>query len=294
MATWELADFVKALTSLSDSSRVVYERDLRSFVEWADESKVAGPASVSRVTIRRYLGYLSAEGYARRTVARKLSTLRRYFRWAVQRGLLAADPTTGLSGPTPEGRLPRVLSKPELDALISGERASIVDDDEHRRRRDEAIVELLYGSGLRVAELCSLTLDAVDLQGARITVWGKGSKQRVVPLTTPAREALDAYLSRSRQSLITNTSPVDALFVNLRGAVLTPRDVRRVLDRRATVATNPHALRHTFATHLLDGGADLRTVQELLGHEDLATTQIYTHVSRERLRSVLESTHPRG
>src|SRR5690606_20678710 len=154
--------------------------------------------------------------------------------------------------------------------------------------------ELLYGSGLRVAELCSLRPGDLDLERRRVVVWGKGSKQRQVPLSPPAVDAIGHWLAEGRPALVGPTSPDDAVFLNRRGNRLTPRDVRRILDRRSATPVHPHALRHTFATHLLDGGADLRAVQELLGHADLATTQLYTHVSKERLKSVFQATHPRA
>ncbi|MBP7632260.1 MAG: tyrosine-type recombinase/integrase, partial [Acidimicrobiales bacterium] len=165
---------------------------------------------------------------------------------------------------------------------------------EARRWRDDAVVEVLYGSGLRVAELCSMRTTDLDLDAQRVSVLGKGSKTRLVPLSEPAVVALRRWLAVGRAVLAAPTTPPQVVFVNLRGNPLTPRDVRRILDHRTTEPTHPHALRHTFATHLLDGGADLRSVQELLGHEDLSTTQIYTHVSRERLRRVFDQTHPRA
>jgi site-specific recombinase XerD len=156
------------------------------------------------------------------------------------------------------------------------------------------VLELLYGSGLRVAELCGLRPVDLDLDRRTVRVWGKGSKQRQVPVSVPAAEALRSWLAFGRPAMATTETPVDAVFVNRTGRRLQPRDVRRILDHRAASPTNPHALRHTFATHLLDGGADLRAVQELLGHADLGTTQHYTHVSKERLRRVVDSTHPRA
>jgi site-specific recombinase XerD len=160
------------------------------------------------------------------------------------------------------------------------------------------VLELLYGSGLRVSEVCGLTVEDLDLRRGWLSVWGKGSKQRRVPLSAPAVDALRAWVRSGRTAALTAWPSAggahDALFVNRRGRPLTPRDVRRILDHRSPVPTHPHALRHTYATHLLDGGADLRAVQELLGHADLATTQIYTHVSRERLRRVFDATHPRA
>ena len=153
---------------------------------------------------------------------------------------------------------------------------------------------MLYGCGLRVSELCGLDVDDVDLTSRAVVVWGKGAKQRRAPLGEPAADAVDAWLTRGRPDFVTASQAGAALFVNRRGHRLTPRDVRRILDRRASAPTHPHALRHTFATHLLDGGADLRAVQELLGHADVSTTQIYTHVSRERLRTVYDQAHPRA
>jgi site-specific recombinase XerD len=187
-----------------------------------------------------------------------------------------------------------VLKNEELTALLDQPPAVVDADPDHIRWRDDALLELLYGSGLRVAELCGLRPDDVDLARETVTVWGKGSKQRQVPVTVPAAEALRAWMERGRVALATDGSPTDAVFLNARGRRLGPRDVRRIIDRRALAPTHPHALRHTFATHLLDGGADLRVVQELLGHEDLSTTQHYTHVSKERLRTVYESSHPRA
>jgi site-specific recombinase XerC len=201
-------------------------------------------------------------------------------------GAIAGDPAAGLSAPSGDGRLPRVLRSDELTALLDQPPAVVDDDPPEVRLRDDAVIELLYGSGLRIGELCGLRPGDVDLRTGSVTVWGKGGKQRSVPITPPAIEAL--------RELLEVDPPGDAVFRNARGKRLTPRDARRILDRRALAPTHPHALRHTFATHLLDGGADLRAVQELLGHADLATTQHYTHVSKERLRSVYEATHPRA
>jgi site-specific recombinase XerD len=182
----------------------------------------------------------------------------------------------------------------ELDTLLDNPRAPVRQDPETIRLRDNAVLELLYGSGLRVAELCGLSPGDVDLRRRLVKVWGKGSKQRQVPLSEPAADAIKAWLSRGRSRMENDDTPADALFLNQRGRRLGPRDVRRILDHRAAAPTHPHALRHSYATHLLDGGADLRVVQELLGHASLQTTQIYTHVSKEHLRTVYQSTHPRA
>jgi site-specific recombinase XerD len=263
-------------------------------VAWAERLGLSGPERVDRRALRRYLAYLGTRGYARRTIARKASALRRWFGWLTRTGVLPVDPSTSLSAPKGDGRLPRVLRDDELDVLLDHPPATVVDDDPAVRCRDQAVLELLYGSGLRVAELCGLRVADVDLPATRLRVWGKGGKQRQVPLSPPAVAALDEWLGRWRRDLAGAETPVDVVFLNRRGRPMTPRDVRRLLDRRAPAPTHPHALRHTFATHLLDGGADLRAVQELLGHADLSTTQVYTHVSKERLRAVLDATHPRA
>ena len=293
-SVWALDDFARSLTSVSDATIAVYRRDVDAFAAWAALDGPVPPAVIDRRALRRYLGFLATEGYARRTIARKVSSLRRYFGWAARQGIVAVDPTIGLSAPGRDGRLPRVLHDDELRILLDEPRPTVADDLEHRRIRDDAVLELLYGSGLRVSELTGLDVDDVDLGARRVTVWGKGQKQRGVPLTRPCVAAIEAWVAKGRPAMVRAASPPDALFLNLVGRRLGPRDVRRILDRRSSAPTHPHALRHTFATHLLDGGADLRTVQELLGHADLSTTQVYTHVSKERLRAVVEATHPRG
>lgn len=291
---WHEREFLSSLTSVAPRTVDAYRRDLRGFATWAEEQGVGDPTGVDRQLLRRYVAHLAAHRYARRSIARKASTLRRYFRWSERTGVVRADPTLGLSAPRADGRLPRVLRQDELNVLLDAPPVAVADDTPAVRARDDAVLEVLYGSGLRVGELCSLDLPDLDLERGRATVWGKGGKQRVVPLGEPAVAALGRWLAEGRALLVTNDSPPAAVFLNRRGRRLTPRDVRRLLDRRAPAPTHPHALRHTFATHLLDGGADLRAVQELLGHADLATTQRYTHVSRERLRSVYDASHPRA
>jgi integrase/recombinase XerC len=285
-------EFARSLTAAAPSTVEAYGRDLAAFVSWAERLGLNSPLDVERTTIRRYLAYLATRGFARRTIARRASALRRYFGWARRVGAVTNDPTVGLSAPRGEARLPRVLHPDELRSLL--DESGSAGPDGARDLRDTALLELLYGSGLRVAEAAALDVDDLDLAQARVRVWGKGGKQRVVPVSEPAADALRLWLADGRRELATEASPAAALFLNLRGRRMTPRDARRVLDRRAVAPTHPHALRHTFATHLLDGGADLRVVQELLGHADLATTQRYTHVSKERLRSVFDATHPRA
>jgi site-specific recombinase XerD len=290
---WRIEQFTRSLTASADATIRAYRGDLDGFVQWVGRLGVDDPTQVHRKMLRRYLSYLHTRDYARRTIARKASSLRRYFEWLRRTGVVDANPAANLSAPKASGRLPRVLRVDEVHGLldegtkVDGEHASV-------RLRDDAILELLYGSGLRVGELCGLDRDDVDLDSRTVRVWGKGDKQRQVPMSEPSVEAVRGWLASGRADLVTSDSPADAVFLNRRGRRLSPRDARRVLDRRASSPTHPHALRHTYATHLLDGGADLRVVQELLGHEDLSTTQHYTHVSKERLRHVLDATHPRA
>jgi site-specific recombinase XerD len=295
---WQLDRFAASLTGGSPNTVDAYTGDLGQFCEWAERAGIVGPEAVERLTLRRYLAYLSTRQMSRRTVARKAAALRRYFRWLSRTGAITADPSSRLSAPKGQARLPRVLRGDELSHLFDGGRAADAERlvDRAVGLRDTAVAELLYGSGLRVGELCGLGLAGLELGRHTVTVWGKGSKQRVVPMSDASVDAVREWLDKGRAQLVTAESPpvAHAVFLNRRGRRLTPRDVRRILDRRSVTPTHPHALRHTFATHMLDGGADLRAVQELLGHADLATTQLYTHVSKDRLRTVHQATHPRG
>lgn len=289
---WRIDEFVQSLTACSTNTVEAYRRDLEGFAEWAERLGHTGPEPITRIELRRFLAFLSTRGYAKRSVARKASALRRYFGWLRRIGALPADPSANLSAPRGDGRLPDILKAAELDRLLDGGPSADDAPDSWLHRRDDAVLELLYGCGLRVGELCGLDVDQVRVDQATATVWGKGGKQRQVPVGEPACRAVEAWLAIRPSAA--KSADSTALFLNSRGNRLTARDVRRLLDRRSPVPTHPHALRHTFATHLLDGGADLRSVQELLGHADLATTQIYTHVSKERLRKVYDGSHPRA
>lgn len=288
MDAWKLDGFVASLTAASPATVRAYRSDVARFAEWASGTTVDGPDDVSRDHVRRYVAFLSGRGMARRSISRAMASLRRYFAWRTRDGGAAFDPTAGISVPSGQGRLPRVLTADQLGALLGAP----ADDGapEWRHLRDVAMVEVLYGSGLRVAELCALDVASVDLDARAVRVWGKGSKERRLPLSEPSIDAIGAWLAH-RDDVATVP---DALFVNSRGTRIGTRDVRRTVDARASSPTHPHALRHTFATHLLDHGADLRAVQELLGHASVATTQRYTHVSKERLKSAYEVSHPRA
>ena len=289
-SAWQVEAFVASLTSSSEHTVSAYRSDVELFLGWVSAAGVEGPQAVDRAILRRYVAALTTEGKAKRTVARKVSSLRRYFAYLRRSGVVAVDPAVALRSPSGEGRLPRVLDLDDVSRLLDGPTA---DDEPHwRRLRDDAVLEVLYSAGVRVGELCGLDVDSLDLAAGAATVWGKGSKQRRVPLGVPAVQSLRAWLAIRHEVVPTEAGP--ALFANERGARLTPRDVRRIVDRRSPRPTHPHALRHTFATHLLDGGADLRAVQELLGHADVATTQRYTHVSNHLLCDAYAEAHPRA
>ncbi len=290
---WKLDEFADALTSSSANTVGAYRSDVLLFAEWVERSGIRSPVGVDRLLLRRYVASLTTRQFAKRTIARKVAALRRYYSFLRHRGYIDIDPTVALRAPAGPARLPRVLDHGEVAALLDApDDPDASTEPVWRRRRDDAVLEVLYGSGVRVGELCGLDVDALDLAGAAVTVWGKGSKERRVPLSSPAVDALHAWLS-VRVDAVGPEAGV-ALFGNERGVRLSPRDVRRIIDRRSQRPTHPHALRHSFATHLLDGGADLRVVQDLLGHSDVATTQRYTHVSKQRLRAVYTEAHPRA
>ncbi len=322
--TWEIEAYRRSVAGLSPDTVRAYASDVERFVAWADRGGVAEPTDVDRITLRRYLAFLATRRYAKATISRTAASLRSYFGWCARRGLVDVDPSAHLSAPAPDSRLPRVLGNAELEALLTAQapaaplgqvtqssegrgagRTTGGDQkpdgatarrpaDADRDARDDAVLELLYGSGMRVAELCGLNVDDLDLDRGVVTVTGKGNRQRQVLVHETCVTAVRRWLAWPRSAMATAATPAGALFANSRGNRLGPRDVRRILDRRSPVPTHPHALRHTFATHLLDGGADLRVVQELLGHASLQTTQVYTHVSKERLRAVYSGTHPRA
>jgi integrase/recombinase XerC len=296
--TWDVEGFMASLTGSSPHTRKAYESDLRQFVTWAERGGAAGPEAVDHLVLRRYLAYLTTRGMARSTIARKAAALRAFFGWLRRRGVVPVDPTRNLRAPKGDRRLPKVPKAAEVATLL--DEGPAVSDDPLAlaiAARDDAVLEVLYGAGLRISELCGLGPSDVDLRGRMVTVLGKRSKIRRVPLGEVAIAAIRAYLDGGRTILSGPASPRDALFLNRRGKRLTPRDARRILERRLLTdgrTISPHSLRHAYATHLLEGGADLRAVQELLGHADVATTQLYTHLTKDRLRAVYDATHPRA
>jgi integrase/recombinase XerC len=288
--------FVIALSAMSENTRRAYDHDAREFVQWCERGGCPDPSALDHRTLRRYLAYLQTRGFSRSSTARKAASVRAYLRHLRRRGVLGRDVASAVQAPKGARRLPRMPRKNEAAALLD-ELSDGADTSDPRALRDLAVVELLYGAGLRVSECCGLDVGDVDLRRSLVTVLGKGAKVRRLPLGEPARDAVATYLRAGRAVLQPSAEAGRALFLNARGRRLTPRDVRRVLDRHPLAdgrSLHPHALRHAYATHLLEGGADLRAVQELLGHADVGTTQIYTHVTRERMRAVYERTHPRA
>lgn len=284
---WPVDDFIASLTRASPHTRDAYESDVGQLVEWLERGQVHDPAEVDHRLLRRYLGYLDTCGFAASSVGRKVAATRAFFRFLKRRGYVEADPSRNLRAPKGASRLPRVPKAREAMAIL----------DATDVLRDRAVLELLYAAGLRVSELCGLRPSDVDLRRRAVTVLGKGAKERQVPIGEPAADAVARYERDGRPDLVTDVTPPDALFLNARGRRLTPRDAHRIVARYPLPdgrVLHPHALRHAFATHLLEGGADLRVVQELLGHTDVGTTQIYTHLTKERLRHVYDETHPRA
>lgn len=286
-----MAAFVASLRARDRSPATLraYRGDLERFISWSAERALTGPSRITRRTLRDYLATMNREGDERTSIARRRASLRAYFAWALERGLIDEDPAARVSAPRPNSRLPEIVGREQLGALLDADWG-----DDPWARRDRAVCEILYGAGLRVSEVCGLDLDGLDERGGLLRVLGKGRKERLVPLHGAGWRAVRAWRAR-RVEVMGPDSPASALFFNRRGARLGPRDVRRILDRRLALGhVHPHALRHTYATHLLEGGADLRVVQELLGHESLTTTQLYTHVSKSRLQNIHRDTHPRG
>ena len=292
---WEIPVFESSLTASAANTRAAYRRDIELFAEWMIGLGVpAAPGTVDREHVRRYLAHVSGNGASSRTVARRIASLRRYFSWCLRRGMVTEDPTSSIHTPPAKGRLPRPLDVETVTTLVSTE-----DEDapQWRRARDRAVLEILYGSGLRVSEVCGLTLQSVGPDGATLRVLGKGSKERIVPLSRQSQEAI-ARWRRLRAEVAGETSGA-VLFLGGRGTPLNRREVVRLIDaacERVGLAggTHPHALRHSFATHLMNNGADTRSIQELLGHSDASTTQRYTHVSKEQLSAAYRASHPRA
>ncbi|MCL6432212.1 MAG: tyrosine recombinase XerC [Anaerolineae bacterium] len=294
--------YLEAERSASPYTLRNYGREVREFLRFLVRANVTDWAQVDREVLRGYLAWLTARGYARGSIARRVAEVHSFGSYLYREGWAASNPFTVMQAQAPKvkRRLPTVLAVPEAAALVSlpaedtpdGMQAAVA-------LRNRAILEVLYAGGLRVSELVGLDLEDYDAARGELRVLGKGNKERLALLGAPARRWLDRYIHEGRRLFLPRHGRERALFLNRRGGRLTARSVQAMmrecaikagLDRRVT----PHMLRHTFATHLLDGGADLRVVQELLGHAQLSTTQIYTHVSRSRVRAVYLKAHPRA
>jgi len=293
---------LRTVRRLSPSTTRAYRGDLRDLVEVALLTGVTTPADADLELLREWQGQASERGDARSTLARRTAAVRSFFAWALESGVVTHDPSLRLVAPKRGRTLPTVATAQAVSEVLDG-LALIAAQGEPLPLRDHAMLELLYGAGVRVSELCGLDVEAVDLGRGTARVLGKGSKERVVPFGAPALRAIDAYLRTGREALMPPEEPgrpaVKALFLGARGGRISPRTVYEVVSHRLAPTlgvehVGPHALRHSAATHLLDGGADLRTVQEILGHASLGTTQIYTHVSSERLTAAYRLAHPRA
>jgi integrase/recombinase XerC len=283
-------DYLKVERNASRYTVRNYEADLLGFFSFLRDEKIESLGDVDKNTLRDYLWQLMERGFARTSIARKLSAVRSFYRYLQREDMVSVSPAASISSPKLDRRLPEFLSREESTRLVEAP-----DVASPAGLRDRAFLELLYASGLRVSELVSLNLGQVNLESREIRVWGKGSKERIVLMGEPAARAISAYLRDGRPRLV--VGPTEAVFLNQDGGRLTVRSVQSFVRAYASLVgiekdVHPHMVRHTFATHLLDGGADLRVVQELLGHASLSSTQIYTHVSKSQARKVYMSAHP--
>ncbi len=297
-----LARFVAHLEARNVSPRTVveYRRHVTEFLAFLQQRGEAWE-SPARPTIRAYLAGLADRHLAASSVGGRLAAIRSLYRRATRDGRVAGDPLAGVRSPRRPGRLPRVLTVDQAAELVTAPTGRVRGGElgEALARRDAALLELLYATGMRISELAGLTLGRLELERGRLRVIGKGNKERELLFGSHARSAIQGYLHGGRPLLAARGTPGDALFLNAAGGPLGARGARLVVDRwarrsGAPARTSPHTLRHSFATHLLEGGADLRSVQELLGHANLATTQIYTHLSDAALRSTYRAAHPRA
>ena len=292
----ELERFTTALwleRGLSDNTCEAYSRDVQGLNAWLLDQSRGDALTASESDVQAYLGARLSRGSSHRSISRLLSSLRSFYQYLVREGDLSSDPTQHLDRPKPSRPLPKSLSESEVDQLLHAPDTSVV--VEHR---DLAMLEVLYASGLRVSELVGLTLPQLSLNQGVVRVFGKGGKERLVPLGEAAIETVTDYLGSTRQALLRDRQS-DVLFPSNRGKVMTRQTFWyriKIYAKRAGIDPNlsPHTLRHAFATHLINHGADLRVVQMLLGHSDLTTTQIYTHVARSRMQALHEKHHPRG
>ncbi len=292
-ADWacKFARYLEIERGLSLNTVRAYCIDVRTYLDWAARSG-NDPLHVDYRRFRRYLAELNAAGYAAKTVARRLSAVRTYFRYLNIQGVVSSNSASAAASPKLGHDLPRKTSDSDITLLLE------VCGDDAIGQRDQAFLELLYASGARIAEVAYLSMDDVDFANASVRLFGKGSKERIVPLYPAALKAIESYLTHGRPELMTRASK-DALFLSTRGNAMSADSLRRVFKRRAAQAgldssLHPHDMRHAFATDLVEGGADLRSVQEMLGHASLSTTQVYTHLSLQHIKEVYKQAYPRA
>lgn len=287
----QFAEYLRVERGLAKNTVESYTRDLRAFVDFLEKSTLSSISEATRLNLAEYLAYLRGSGLSSSSVDRKTDSLRAFYRFLTAEGYITADPTSYIESARSWSRLPGVLSIAEVQALLDQPDTSMP-----LGLRDRAILEIMYAAGLRVSELIELRVTNLNIEIGYLRCLGKGNKERVVPVGSKALAITQEYLSSARPLL----HPKDEyLFVNYRGEKLTRDGVRRIIQKIAGSANikkkiSPHTLRHCFATHLLEHGADLRSLQEMLGHADISTTQIYTHVNSKRLKEVHQKFHPRG
>ncbi|MDF2502302.1 MAG: xerD 2 [Anaerosporomusa subterranea] len=289
----EFINYLAVERGLAQNTLESYGRDLRQFQAYLQESKIDFMKDLNRSTILTYLNNLQTNGKAVSTISRNLAAIKSFYQYLVRERYLEKDPAAHLESPKLEKKLPKVLSVYEVEELLKQPNALLP-----AGLRDKAMLELLYATGIRVSELISLNISDVNLDMGYIKCYGKGSKERIVPLGSIAAKCVQDYLGKGRTKLV-RTYEEAALFINHHGNRLTRQGFWKIIKKYAQEACivkeiTPHTLRHSFATHLLENGADLRSVQEMLGHADISTTQIYTHVTRNHLKEVYDKTHPRA
>jgi integrase/recombinase XerD len=288
-------EYLEFEKGLSLNTRAAYRRDLSKFMAFVREKMAnnKGPEEITKQDIMAFLAWQVNSGAEHSTIARSLSSIKTFYKYLVLDGLVAANPAGDLETPKIRRKLPRVLSVDEVDRLMEAPKVTLP-----LGIRDRAMLELMYGTGVRVSELLSLQLDDINFTAGFLRCLGKGRKERIIPVNQTASDWVQRYLARSR-NLLSKSSQERALFLNARGKRMSRQGFFKILNAYAKAAeidkeVTPHTLRHSFATHLLENGADLRAVQEMLGHSDISTTQIYTHLTRSRLREVYQQYHPRA
>lgn len=287
----EFLKYIELEKNYSNYTLINYKDDLSFYLDFLNKENIDVLDSDYKV-IRNYLSYMYNKKYSSKTISRHISSLRSFYKYMLRENYIVKNPMTLISNPKQESKLPHFLYYNELEAILN-----IPDKSTPLGQRDSVILELLYSTGIRVSELVNIKLKDINLSTRKIRILGKGNKERIVLYGEYLKNLLDIYLNDGREKLVKNNQ--EYLVLNKNGSGLTTRGVRVIIDNilkkgEIDFHISPHVLRHTFATHMLDSGADLKSVQELLGHENLSTTQIYTHVSNERLRKVYLSTHPRA